>query len=196
MCVVLIVFVGVVFVGVGYFVGVCYVMNGVVMVVMFVVVLLGILLGVLVQQVVCKVLYWYDLMVLNQYFDKLGKLLFMDMQLQLVYVDESGVVVGIWIDLGLQQNFGICYVIVCWQQMVVGFDVVGIMQFDEVCVEVVQLCVMGYIDYLYVCVLMQCIVKGVLVVLLFVFDWFVLQEEYFVLKCGGMDGNLFDVVCV
>lgn len=107
---------------------------------------------VLVVEQQCKVLFWYDLMYLNICFDKLGKLLFMDMDLVLKYVDEESVVVGVLgvcIDLMQIQNFGVkIVVVICGLLCYVQIFLVNI-SYNEYQYVIMQVWVVGFINKVY-----------------------------------------------
>lgn len=75
--------------------------------------------------------------------------------------------------------------------------VVGVIVFDECDQVIVQVCVIGYVEYLYVCVMLDLVVKGQLLVDLYVLDWIVVQEEFLLVWCmQGIDlVVLVDGVC-
>lgn len=97
----------------------------------------------------CKVLFWYDLMYFNMWFDKSGKLLFMDMDLVLKYVDEESFVFGVCIDLIQMQNLGVKMVIVMCGLLIFVQSFLVNVSYNEYQYVIVQVCVVGFIDKVY-----------------------------------------------
>lgn len=68
------------------------------------------------------------------------------------------------------------------EQCDIGFDldVLGMVQFNDWDVSIVQVCFVGFVECVYVWVLGDVVVVGVLLVDLLLFEWVVVQCEFFV----------------
>ena len=142
-----------------------------------------------------KVLYWHDLMVPGQKFDKPGKSPFMDMELVPVYADGDQAPSGVGLKPGVRQNLGIRLAEARKGSLAATLDAVGNVAFNERDLVQLQARSSGYVEKLFVRAPLDPVRKGQALLQLYVPDWVAAQEEYLAVKrmpAGAATAGLLD----
>ena len=131
-----------------------------------------------------KVLYWYDPMYPQQKFDKPGKSPFMDMMLVPKYADDvQGA--GVKIDPALRHNLGMRFATVTREKTAVQIDAVGVIEFDERNIAIVQARSNAFVQRVYPHAPADVIAAGAPLADLLVPEWSGAQYEYLALRATG-----------
>jgi Cu(I)/Ag(I) efflux system membrane fusion protein len=135
-----------------------------------------------------RVLYWHDPMVPGQKFDKPGKSPFMDMDLVPVYADDAVDAGKVTISPRLTQAFGVRTVEAKEGALASDFTAVGAIAVDERSIVAVQARSQGYIEKLRVRAQYDGVVAGQALADLYVPDWLAAEEELLALKSSTQPG--------
>jgi Cu(I)/Ag(I) efflux system membrane fusion protein len=137
------------------------------------------------------VLYWYDPMVPAQHFDKPGKSPFMDMQLVPKYAGDTDAAAGVSIDPTRSQNLGVRYATVERGELDGGLSTVGVLEFNDRDVAIVQAKAAGFVQRVYARAPGDVIAAGTPLADLLVPEWSGAQSEFLAVRRTG-DAALTD----
>ncbi len=131
-------------------------------------------------------LYWYDPMVPNQHFDKPGKSPFMEMELVPKYADAGGSATpGISVDSRVAQSLGLRLAPVAMRDLSAHIGAVGVVQFNERDVSIVQSRTAGFVQRTYAHAPGDVVAQGAPLGDVLVPDWAAAQAEYLAVKRTG-----------